>query len=451
MTDRSSTSPSAAKERAARLPAIVPSPLPRLDTWIVAIFAVALILRLLWALEVECSPRAVWRWDMTLYDYQAHALAEGDGYIDYSGNPTAHWPPGYPAALAAVYHFTDDSLLGARLLNVVAGSLTVVLVYLLGARVFGRAAGLAGAALLAVFPNQVFYTSLVMTEPLFTALFVMILTLTAYAALGAKPPRLWHMVSIGALIGLASLVRGEALLLAPLVALALLLRWRSWRKVAEYSVVLVVGTVLIVAPWTARNVVRMKALIPISTSATEALWVGHHEGADGKIADFGVVGTAYAGLPNPELEVKTSNEALRQALTFMRSRPLDELQLVPKKFAALYKGDGSALRWMQLDTPTIRPSLADGLWALSNTFYRVVLVLALLGLPAWFSLRDSSKALLVTVVVAWTALFSIVFFGDERFHFSVIPIFCLWAGAALTTGGQFILREWRKRADKAAV
>ena len=201
---------------------------------------------------------------------------------------------------------------------------------------------------------------------------------------------------------------------------------------------LVAGAVLIVGPWTARNLVRMKAPIPISTSATEALWVGHHDGADGKIADFTVVGTAYADLSNPDKEVKTSNEALHQALTFMTHHPLAELQLIPKKFAVLFRGDGSAMRWMQLDTPTIRPGLGDALWTLSTAFYRVALVVALLGLPVWFSLRDPAKALLAAVVGAWTLLFVVVFFGDERFHFSIVPIFCLWAGASLTAGWQLV-------------
>jgi hypothetical protein len=288
-----------------------------------------------------------------------------------------------------------------------------------------------------------------MTEPLFTVLFVLTLTLTVYLTLGERVPRLWHVIGIGGLIGLASLVRGEALLLAPVVAAAMLLRWRSWDKAFEYSAVLILGAALIIAPWTARNVVQMKSLIPISTSATEALWVGHHEGANGKIADFGVVGTAYAGLPNPAQEVKTSSEALHKALTFMTTHPLAELQLVPKKLSALYRGDSSAIRWMQLTALTIRAGRGDWLALLSDMFFRVTLAVALLGLPVWFSVRDSGKALLAGVVVAWTLLFAVLFFGDERFHFSIVPIFCLWAGATLAAMGQIVLRAWKRRAGRA--
>jgi 4-amino-4-deoxy-L-arabinose transferase-like glycosyltransferase len=303
--------------------------------------------------------------------------------------------------------------------------------------------------LLALFPNQVFFTSQTMTETLFTTLFVLSLVLVVRLLLASKPPRLWHLALVGVALGCASLVRGEAVLLFAVVAPALALRWRSWRTALDYSAVLVLGMALVIGPWTARNLVRMRAPILISSSATEALWVGHHEGADGKIADFSVVGQEYVNLYNPAKEVKTSNEALSEALTFIREHPFQDLQLIPKKLSVLYKADGSGIRWLQLTAPTIDPGEANKLSTLGNDYYRVVLALAILGLPAWFSLRDPGKALLLGVVVYWTLLFGVVFFGDERFHFPLEPIAALWAGASLVAMGRLLLRRrpGRKRAQ----
>jgi hypothetical protein len=137
----------------------MPSVLRNTSTWLALIVGVALALRVVWAFQVECDPRTYWRWDMTIYDFQASAFADGYGYVDFNGDPTAHWPPGYSAALTPIYRLTGKSLLSARLANAVAGSLTVVLVYALGAKVFGRTAGLIGAGLLAVLPNQIVFCS----------------------------------------------------------------------------------------------------------------------------------------------------------------------------------------------------------------------------------------------------------------------------------------------------
>ncbi len=432
---------------AARFPIIVPAVLRRANLWLIAIVAAAFILRLLWALHVEVDPRTYWRWDMTVYDFQAYALARGEGYVDFVLKPTAHWPPGYPAALSVLYRFTDNSLLAARLLNVVAGSLTVVLVYLLGRKVFGRGIGLMAAGLLAVFPGQIFATSLILTEPVFTLLFVLILTIAVYTLLGEREDRPRQAFLIGLLIGVAALVRGEGLLLAAIIPVLIFVRHRSWHATLARSSLLLLGAAIVVLPWTARNVARMHAPIIISTSATEAFWIGHHEGAKGRITDFEL--SVPADMQNPEKEVRLNNEALRQGLDFIKNNPVEELGLVPRRFVALYWGDGSSIAWH--DNPsTLTPEKSRMFARLSDGFYWVIGALAALGLPTWLSLRDRRKALLVAVVACWTLLFSIVFFGDERFHFSIMPIFCLWAAVSLTALGQLAATRWRSRTRAAS-
>jgi 4-amino-4-deoxy-L-arabinose transferase-like glycosyltransferase len=425
-----------------------PAALRRVDVWLVAIVAAAFVLRLLWALHVEVDPRTYWRWDMTIYDYQAYALAKGMGFVDFAGQPSAHWPPGYPAVLAPLYRLTDNSLLSARLLNVVAGSATVVLVYLLGRKVFDRRIGLIAAGLLAVFPGQVFATSLIMTEPVFTFLFVLVLTVTVYTVLGKGDGRPWQAALIGVLIGAAALVRGEGLLLAAIIPVLIFARRRSRKGALARSSLVLLGAAVVILPWTARNITKMHAPIIISTSATEAFWVGHHEGANGGIADFSelTANEGLAGMANPDYEVKANNAALKQALRFIRSNPIEELTLIPRRFVALYAGDGSSIAWH--DNPsTLSIDKARLLGRLSDWFYWAVGGIAALGLPAWLSLRDRRKAFLVAVVACWTLLFSVVFFGDERFHFAIMPIFCLWAAVSLTAAWRIARSRWRGRAD----
>jgi 4-amino-4-deoxy-L-arabinose transferase-like glycosyltransferase len=427
----------------------LPGLLGQTGTWVALLFGLALALRVVWAFQVECDPRTYWRWDMTMYDVQASAFSDGYGYVDFNGDPSAHWPPGYSMVLAPIYRLTDKSLLSARLFNAVAGSLTVVMVYLLGAKVFGRTAGLIGAGLLAVLPNQIVFTGLTLTEVFFTLLFVLILLLTAYALLSDKEPRYWQIALIGALIGAAALVRGEALLLLAVIPLVVWLRRRSWRSLLTRSATLVLAAAVVVAPWTIRNAIQMKAPILISTSATEAFWVAHHDGANGKIADF-LVTERYQNELNPKKEVDISNEALHEALSFIRHNPAQELTLIPRRFFALYSEDASGTLWLQ--TPaTLSFSSGRHLREASDLAYWGVMALAAVGLPAWLSFRDRRKGLLVAVAAAWTLLFIVVFFGDSRFHFSLTPIFCLWAGASATAWGPRLLAWWqnRKRASPA--
>jgi hypothetical protein len=263
-----------------------------------------------------------------------------------------------------------------------------------------------------------------------------------YLMLGQRAPPLWQVGLIGALIGYAALVRGESLLLTAFIVPVLLLRWRSWRRVLTYAAVLLVGMAVIVAPWTARNVVRMKSLILISTSGTEAFWVGHHPGANGRITGFDV-GYRYESLTNPDREVKISDVALDEALTFIRRHPGEDLQLIPSKLYFLYKDDGSSMHWIQLEKFTIPPQAGAFFGGLASVYYWIALLLAAVGARAWFSLREPAKALLVGAVVYWTLMFGIVFFGDNRFHFPIIPILSLWAAASLVMMGDLLRKRWR--------
>jgi len=414
----------------------------RQQTCLVLIVLLALVLRLAWSFYADVDPRYVWRFDMSIYDYQTEQLADGNGYIDYWDKPSAHWPPGYPMTLAPLYFLFDDNPVAARMLNVVLGSATVVLLYLLGSRLFDRRVGLTAALLLALFPNQVFFASLTMTEILFTTLLVLILLLTVYLMLGQRAPPLWQVGLTGALIGYAALVRGEGLLLIAFILSALLLRWRSWRRVLTYAAVLLVGMAVIIAPWTVRNVVRMKSLILISTSGAETLWIGHHAGADGRITGFDV-GFRYEPLPNPEREVKINDVALDEALSFIRHHPGEDLKLIPSKLYFLYKDDGSSMHWVQLEEFTIPPQAGAFFGGLASVYYWVALLVAAVGARTWFSLREPGKALLVGAAIYWTLIFGVVFFGDNRFHFPIIPILSLWAAASLVMMGDLLRKRWR--------
>src|SRR5262245_42912714 len=70
---------------------------------LIAVVAVAFALRVAAVLLIEVDPRARWGFDMSWYDGVARRLVAGLGCVGFDLAPTAHWPPGYPFLLAAVY------------------------------------------------------------------------------------------------------------------------------------------------------------------------------------------------------------------------------------------------------------------------------------------------------------------------------------------------------------
>ncbi len=96
----------------------------------------------------------------------------------------------------------------------------------------------------------------------------------------------------GALIGVSCWLRANALLLAPFVAVALVLIYRHgarWRR----ALVLLAGAFLIIVPMTIRNAVVFREFIPVSLGAGQTLIEG--------IADYDTDGTL--GLPQTDVEL----------------------------------------------------------------------------------------------------------------------------------------------------
>ena len=398
------------------------------------ILVFALGVRLLWVFVTGWEPTP--DDDAFRYDFAARALAEGRGYVHLDGTPTAFWPPGYPLLLTAAYVLFGESVQTAQLANVALGTATVALVYLIGRRTLGANAGLIGAAIVAAFPSLVFFTGVTLSEIAFTFLALLGVYLLIVEAQSERPLDLRLLLAAGLVLGLASLVRGQALLL-PLVLVPFWLRSGvDWPLIGRRLVAIALGLGLIVAPWTVRNAVQMDAPVLIATNAGVDFWIGHHDNATG---DFGTFGSnelvyRYPELTPTEREVRVNSDGFREGLTYAVTHPAQELALPFKKLFYLYYNDEEGLKWNEghggqsfLSAPA-----REALLSLSNVYYFAVLGLAVLGLPLWASRRDPGRLLLVSLVAYWTVI-HLVFFADPRFHAPIMPIAALFAALPLAT------------------
>ena len=76
--------------------------------------------------------------------------------------------------------------------------------------------------------------------------------------------------------------------------------------------------------------------------------------------------------------------------------------------------------------PFLGGATRQGLVALSNVYYFLVLGLLLLSVPFWLRRKQPGRILLVSLLAYWT-LVHLVFFGDPRFHAPIMPIVALLA------------------------
>ncbi|HVE77916.1 MAG TPA: glycosyltransferase family 39 protein [Gemmatimonadaceae bacterium] len=188
-------------------------------------------------------------YDDAMYLVLAKALATGEGYryLNLPGTPAAtHFPPGYPAVLAAIWAlFPDfpDNLALLKLANCVFAAAAAVAVYVLARRRLALSPVLAaGVCALAgaTFPF-ILLTGVLLSEPLFLALLVPAL-LVAERAAEEDDARL--AAAVGAAAAVVALVRSVGILLIPAACLVLALR-RRWRAAGACAA----AGVLVALPW----------------------------------------------------------------------------------------------------------------------------------------------------------------------------------------------------------
>ena len=399
-----------------------------------AVLGVAFVLRLAWIALANPQPDTFRAGDPFLYNAFAQALAGGWGFVSLHGIATAQWPPGYPAMLAVIFKLFGHKIILAKLLNVLLGTATCLLAYLIGKKVWNRNVGLVAAGVLAIFPGQVFLPTLIMSEVPATFLVALFVCLVAFFAIESLS--WWRAAAIGVFIGAMSFVRGETIFLALPLVVVWALAGRSWLRGFRYGAIALAATGVVIMPWVIRNWVTMDYPILMSTGSAENLIAGHWPGADGKgsFAPILDVDYKYQDVPFPKAETLIYKEETRRAISFALHNPRTELTLIPQKLWEFYRSDSKVLLWIQkgtLDNPAFTASEQSRWEGLANVYYWIALAVALVGAPLWFSLRDPRKLLLAMVVLYYSFLFGFVFIGEQRFHSALIPLLSVFAAMSL--------------------
>ena len=396
---------------------------------LLAIFLGALLVRGLWAAVAAVDPNDG-RFDDSVFYYKvAVSLAQGHGYTGpWTGLPTAQWPPGYPFFLAGIYSLFGPTVAGARLANVALGAGTAALVYVLALRLFDKRTATLAGLLAAVFPGQIFFVSLVWSEVVFTFAFVLALLLIVLVVQVPRQQRQWWLVAAGLLFGAAALTRGQGLLL-PIVAL---IAWgvfgRDWARALAWTGVTLACMVAVILPWTIRNYLVLDSPVFISTSLGSNFYYGHTDNREEDLRDLVV---EYGPLTRPGAEADIGNAGLRRGLQFLVTHPAKEIRLTIEKVRDLYRDDYTGVYYLEGSQSQLvmDPRLKSSLKHLANSFYFSVVAVSALSLVLWR--RDKAALFFPLLVIGLWTLGSVVFFTSPRFHFPVMPVFCLLAGRAV--------------------
>lgn len=336
--------------------------------------------------------------------------------------------PGYPLFLAAIG--ADDP--GAtetptqvKVAQAVAGAAGVWLIGLLGCRLGGNRGGVVAAWIAAVYPPLVILPAYVLSEAVYSTV-ALASALVLHEAVAASAPRRGspaRFAIAGALCGVAALIRPAMLLFLPLAVL-----WLGFTRRYVPALVLAGSALLVILPWTVRNLRVHERFVLIASEGGVTFWTGNHPLAKGE-------GDLAANLPikRAELEFRRAHAGLspealetlyyRDALSHIRARPLWWAGLILRK--AVY-----------LVVP-IGPS-----YALHSTAYRAastvpyLLLLPFAAAGAWHLAGRQPPPTVLALLAGSAVLTCLIFFPQERFRIPVIDPALILCASALAGRGR---------------
>ena len=331
------------------------------------------------------------------------------------------YPVGYPYFLGVVFAVFGTTLRTAVLLNALLSLAGAALVYVLAMALFNRKIATAAALVMLIAPIQYIYSQQVFSEHLFTVL--LLLALLSFWIV-VRRHVLFALLS-GLLIALACLTRGQGLVLLVWFPLAVLMLTGKWRTTFAATSLMLLGWLMVMAPWWVRNYYTFNRFVLISNNGGKNLCVGN-------------IDTRYAR-PNFDYKINyelTGNEAQRDyimktaAFEYIRRHPGKFIADAPLKIFRLYAADASlSFRESVISTYGLIVGLV--VLGFAQLLWIALAVASLIGLAKTrFQHRFNSHNVLYLLLILW-ALFHTIFFGGARFNFPMFPIVALTATAII--------------------
>ena len=207
-----------------------------------------------------------------LHDLAAQNILLGNGFTLKAGIPYSFNPPGYAFFLAGAYALFGRNWLALGFSQTSIALLTLVLIYLTTRRMFGSKAGVLATAIAGLYPYTIYHASRVMDTTLFT-LFLVAAICVLVNFWKQATWRVW--ILLGFILGIGCLVRSTMVAVMVAIVLWLVLTLGRTRGIVA-SALCVTGAMLVIMPWTIRNLYVESAFIPIDSKGMVNVYMGNN-------------------------------------------------------------------------------------------------------------------------------------------------------------------------------
>lgn len=399
-----------------------------------AIFVFALVVRLVYLAQIRAIPFfETLVGDAASYDAWAQRIAGGD----WLGSESFYQAPAYPYLLGVLYAIFGHSVLLVRIVQAVFGALACVLIAMAGRQFFDRKTGVIAGVIFSMYGPAIFFDGLIQKASLGLLLLCVLLWRLGSAH---QDPRAWRWVTAGLVLGLLSLTRENALILAPVLVLWILIAYRQYpmKLRSIWTAGFVAGLALTLIPVAIRNRTVGGDWAITTVQAGPNFYIGNHEGATGMYTPL-VPGhesppferadakrLAEQALGNSLTDGEVSNYWIGRSWEFIRENPGTWLKLTWFKFLLTI----NAYEISDVEGYNVYRAFSPLLGMLGFVFhFGMLLPAAVLGL--WFTAPNFRRHAPLLVVGATLLVSIVAFYILGRYRFPLAPIVCIFAAAGI--------------------
>jgi 4-amino-4-deoxy-L-arabinose transferase-like glycosyltransferase len=317
--------------------------------------------------------------------------------------------------------------MAVALLHAAMGTATVLFVFLIGRAALGRRLGLLAAAVVALFPNLVFNVPTYTLELAFIFWSTAALAVIATHDWSSGPPSTRRLLAFGTVLGLSVLTRPFSIPFVLGLALAMVVIRAGWRRTFTAVAWTMLPVVVLLTPWTVRNLDALHSFVPVSTNLGDTACLDRSMEADGGFR-WAVDGCADPALP----EVQRNRENIGKAISFVVHHPVKELELMGKRLGRMLEHDHSGLQEAEsVNGEVLSPGLRHIAIDVADGYFWIVMGAAAFGVVGLFR-RGARRPerVLVAVALVVLLLLPIELWGNVRFHIPALAFAAIAAAAA---------------------
>ena len=386
------------------------------------IILIGLFLRVLWAIAVPVVPVS----DSNAYDVFAQNLAKGNGFGWGVNELTAYWPPGTSFIYAIFYKIFGHTYWPIILFNLLVAAGTIWVTMYLAEKWFDRRIAILTGFILAFWPAQIQFTTVLASELIFTVLLMVGLWLWLEEKFTLRS----RSIGVGVIMAAACYVRPTALLIPFLLLFFRVLKTREIFKTVTATLVMFIIMAIIIAPWSYRNTQLFGQFTLLSTNSGAVLWMGNNANSTG----------GYMQLPE---EVEGMNQAQKNqylkslAREHIKEKPLLFIQRCIIRLIDTHSRESIGVAWNEKGLVSRYGSgILLPLKMINQLYWLPALGLGLIGIVILGKQYGWLTMLTHPTVVIWGYLAGVhtVIISQDRYHFPSVPMIAILAAIALAYG-----------------